>query len=110
MVLDYSGNTKGPAFEAMQESFITYILTFVCIILFVIPFKLHFIHILWNLRKLYIFVGIFVQPFHIGHIIIRLYRAACETGQFQLSAPKVQDKKFKKHQIQLLSALPPQDV
>ena len=99
MALDYSGNTKGLAFEAMQESFIMYILTFVCIILFAIPFKLHFIHILWNLRKLYIFVSIFVQPFHIGHIIIGLYQAAHETGQFQVPAPKVQDKKFKKHQI-----------
>ena len=99
MALDYSGNTKGPAFEAMQESFITYILTFVCIILFAIPFKLCFIHILWNLRKLYIFVGIFVQPFHIGHIIIGLYWAAHKTGQFQAPAPKAQDKKFKKDHL-----------
>ena len=99
MAPDYSVNTKGLAFEATQESFITYILTFACIILFAIPFKLHFVHILQNLRKLYILVSIFVQPFHIGHIIIRLYQAAHETGQFQVPAPKVQDKKFKKHQI-----------
>ena len=49
--------------------------------------------------QLYIFIGIFVQPLCIGHIIIGLYQAAPETGQFQAPAPKTQDKKLKKHQI-----------
>ena len=64
-----------------------------------IPFKIHFAHILWSLCQLYIFVGIFVQSLRIGHIIIGLYRAAHETGQFQVPVPKAQDKKLKKHQI-----------
>ena len=110
MAQDYSVNTKGPAFEATWEFLITYILTFVCIVLFTIPFKIHFAHILQNLRKLYIFVGIFVQPLHIGHIIIGLYRAAHETGQFQVPVPKTQDKKLKKHQIRPLLVLLPRDV
>ena len=54
---------------------------------------------------IYIFVDIFVQPLRIGHIIIRLYWAACETAQFQVPTPKAQDKKLKKHQIQPLSVL-----
>ena len=108
MAPDYSVNTKGPAFEATWESLITYIFTFACIILFMIPFKIHFAHILWNLCQLYIFVGIFVQPLRI--IIIGLYQAAHETGQFQAPAPKAQDKKVKKHQIRPLSVSPPQDV
>ena len=58
------------------------------------------IHICWH----------FFQPFHIGHITIGLYWVAHKTGQFQVPAPKIQDKKFKKHQIQPLSVLPPQDV
>ena len=99
MALDYSVNTKGLAFESTREFLIMYILTFVCIILFVIPFQIHFAHILWSLWQLYIFIGIFVQPLHIGHIIIGLYRAAHETGQFQVPTPKAQDKKLKKHQI-----------
>ena len=100
MALDYSVNTKGSAFKATQEFLITYILTFVCIILFMIPFKIHFAHILWNLCQLYIFVGIFVQPLHIGHIIIiGLYQATRETGQFQVPTPKTQVKKLKQHQI-----------
>ena len=95
MAPDYSVNTKGPAYESTQEFFITYILTFACAILFVIPFKIHFVHILRNLQQLYIFSGIFVQPLHIGHIIIGLYQAACKTGQFQAPVPKVQDNKPK---------------
>ena len=96
MALDYSVNTKGPALKLTWEFLITYILTFVCVILFVIPFKIHFVHILRNLRQLYIFTGIFVQPLRIGHIINGLYRAAHETGQFQVPVPKPQDNKSKK--------------
>ena len=96
MAPDYSVNTKGLALELTREFLITYILTFVCAILFMIPFKIHFVHILWNLHQLYIFTGIFVQPLHIGHIIIGLYQAAQETGQFQVPVPKPQDNKPKK--------------
>ena len=99
MAPDYSGNTKGLASKATWEFIITYILTFVCIVLFAIPLKIHFAHILWNFRQLHIFISIFVQPLCIGHIIIGLYRAAHETGQFQAPAPKTQDKKLKPHQI-----------
>ena len=95
---DYSVNTKGPAFKLTREFLITYILTFVCVILFVIPFKIHFVHILQNLHHLYIFTGIFVQPLCIGHIIIGLYWAARETGQFQVPVPKAQDNKPKTDQ------------
>ena len=72
-----------------------------------IPFKIHFVYILWNLHQLYIFTGIFLQPLHIGHIIIGLYQAAHETGQFQVPVPKAQDNKLKKYQQQPLSVLPP---
>ena len=97
MAQDYSGNTKGLALELTRKFLIPYILTFACAILFVIPFKVHFVHILWRLRQLYIFTGIFVQPLHIRHII-GLYWAACETGQFQAPVPKAQDNKPKKDQ------------
>ena len=93
MALDYSVNTQGPAFESTRDFLITYIITFACTILFVIPFKIHFVHILRNLRQSYIFTGIFVQPLRIGHIIIGLYWAARETGQFQMPMQKAQDNK-----------------
>ena len=82
MAPDYSVNTKGLAFEVTWEFIIMYILTFACIILFAIPFKIHFAHILQNLHQSHIFIGIFVQPLDIGHIIIRLYQATHKTGQF----------------------------
>ena len=110
MAPDYSANTKGPTLESTQQFLIMYILSFACVILFVIPFKIHFVHILRNLRQLYIFTSIFVQPLHIGHIIIRLYQAACEAGQFQVPMLKAQDNKPKKYRQQPLTVSLPQDV
>ena len=80
------------------------------IVLFAVPFKTYFIYILWNLRQLYVLVGIFLQPLCIGHKIIGLYRAAREIGKFQVPVPRTQEKKFKRHQIQLLLVSPPRDV
>ena len=110
MAPEYSVNTKGLALELTWEFLITYILTFACAILFVIPFKIHFVHILWNLHQLYVFTSIFVQPLCIGHIIIGLYRTARETRQFQAPVPKPQNNKPKKVRQQPLAIPPPQDV
>ena len=110
MALDYSVNTKGPAIEETQEFIIMYTLTFMFIVLFVVPFKTYFIYILRNLCQLYILIGIFLQPLCIGHKIIGLYWAAREVGKFQAPTPKTHAKKLKRHQVQLLSVSPPRDV
>ena len=110
MAPDYSANTKGPAIEETWEFIIMYTLTFMFIVLFATPFKTYFIYILWNLCQLYVLVGIFVQPFCIGHKIIGLYQAACEASKFQVPAPKTQERKLKKQQIRLLLVSPPPDV
>ena len=110
MAPDYNVNTKGLATEEIREFIITHILTFMFIVLFVVPFKTYFIYILRNLHQLYVLVGIFLQPLCIGHKIIGLYRAAHEAGKFQAPTPRTQEKKFKRHQIRLLSVSPPQDV
>ena len=107
MAPDYSVNTKGPAIEETWEFIITYILTFMFIVLFAIPFKTYFIYILWNLRQLYVPVSIFLQPLCIGHKIIGLYWADHEAGKFQVPVPNTQEKKLKRHQIRLLSILLP---
>ena len=52
--------------------------------------------VIWASHYVTIFTSIFVQPLHIGHTIIGLYRAAHETGQFQVPMPKAQDNKPKK--------------
>ena len=80
------------------------------IALFATPFKPYFIYILWNLHQLYVLVGIFLQPFCIGHKIIGLYRAAREAGKFQAPKLKTQEKKLKKQQIRFLSVSPPPDM
>ena len=97
MALDYSVNTEGPAIEETWEFIIMYTLTFMFIVLFAIPFKTYFIYILWNLRQLYILVGIFLQPLCIGHKIIGLYWAAPEASKLQAPVPKTQEKKLKRH-------------
>ena len=109
MAPDCSGNTTGLAFESAQEFLITYFLTFACVILFVIPFKVHFAHILQKLPQLYTFTSIFVQFFRVGNIIIGLYRAVHESGHFQAPVPKTQDNKCAKDQQQPLAVPPLKD-
>ena len=104
-----SGNTTGPAFVATQEFLITYCLTFVCFILFVVPFKVHFVDISQKLLQLHTFTGIFVQTFHVWNIIIGLYWAAHECRHFQVPMPKSQKVKCAEDQQLLLSAPPPKD-
>ena len=98
MAPDYSVNTKGLAIEETWEFIITYILTFMFIVLFVIPFKTYFIYIIRNLHQLYVLIGILLQPLCIGHKIVGLYWAACEGGKFWVPMPKTQEKKLKRHQ------------
>ena len=109
MAPDCSGNTTGLAFEATQEFLITYCLTFVCFILFVVPFKVHFVDISQKLLQLHIFTGISVQTFHIGNIIIRLYWAARECGHFQAPVPKTHEHKRTEVQQRPLSVPLPKD-
>ena len=80
-----------------------------CFILFVVPFRLHFIDISWKLLRLHIFTGIFVQTFCVWNIIIGLYRAARECGHFQVPMPKSQKDKCTQDQQLLLSVPPPKD-
>ena len=109
MATDCSGNTTGLAFKATQEFLITYCLTFVCFILFVVPFKVHFIDISWKLLRLHTFTGISVQTFHVWNIIIGLYWAAHECRHFQAPVPKTQEDKCPKDQQLPLSVPPPKD-
>ena len=104
MAWDCSGNTTGLAFEATQEFLITYCLTFVCFILFVVPFKVHFANISRKLLRLHLFT-----TFCIRNIIIGLYGAARECGHFQLPVPKTQEYNHVKDQHQPLSVPPPKD-
>ena len=109
MAPDCARNTTGPAFVVTQEFLVTYCLTFVCFILFVVPFRVHFIDISQKLFQLHIFTGIFVKTFCIWNITIGLYRAAHECGHFQVPTPKLQKDKCAQDQQQLQSVPPPKD-
>ena len=109
MAPDCGRNTTGPAFSATQEFLVTYCLTFVFFILFVVPFRVHFIDISWKLLRLHIFTGIFVKTFCAWNIIIGLYRAAHECGHFQVPMPKLQKDKCTQDQQLLQSVSPPKD-
>ena len=109
MAPDCAHNMTGPAFVATQEFLVTYCLTFVCFILFVVPFRVHFIDISRKLLQLHIFTGIFVKTFCIWNIIIGLYRAVHECGHFQAPVPKLQKDKCAQDQQRLQSVPPPKD-
>ena len=86
-----------------------YCLTFVFFILFVVPFRVHFIDISQKLLRLNIFTGIFVKTFCVWNIIIGLYWAAHECGHFQAPVPKLQKEKCAQDQQPLQSAPPSKD-
>ena len=109
IALDCGHNTTGLAFIATQEFLVTYCLTFVFFILFVVPFRVHFFDISWKLLHLYIFTGIFVKTFCIWNIIIRLYQAAHECGHIQVPVPKLQKDKCAQDKQLLQSVPPPKD-
>ena len=99
----------GPAFIATQEFLVTYCLSFVFFILFVVQFRVHFIDISWKLLCLHIFTSIFMQTFCVWNIIIGLYQAAHECGHFQVPVPKLQKDKCALDQQLLQSVPPPRD-
>ena len=109
MATDCSGNTTGLEFVVTQEFLVTYCLTFVFFILFVVPFRVHFIDISWKLLRLHIFTGIFVKTFCIWNIIIGLYWASRECRYFQVPMPKSQKDKCAEDQQLLLSVPPPKN-
>ena len=109
MALGCCRNTTGPAFIATQEFLVTYCLTFVFFILFVVPFKVHFVDIPWKLLCLHISTGIFMKTFCVWNIIIRLYQAARECGHFQVPMSKLQKDKCAQNQQLLQSVPPPKD-
>ena len=109
MASDCSHNTTGPAFSATWEFLVTYCLTFVFFILFVVPFRVHFVDISWKLLHLHIFTGIFIKTFCAWNIIIGLYWAALECGNFQAPVPKLQKDKRAQDQQLLQSVSPPKD-
>ena len=109
MALDCTCNTTGWAFIATQEFLVTYCITFVYFLLFVVPFRVQLVDTLHKVFCFDIFTGIFMKLFCIWNIILRLYRVAHECGHSQVPEPKLHKEKHEQDQQPLQSALPPKD-
>ena len=109
MALDCSSNTTGPAITIAQEFFVMYCITFVFLLLCVVPFRVQLVTSCDTLCKLHcfnIFTGVFVKIFHIWNIITGLYWVACQSGHFQAPMPKIKRDKRELNQ-QPLHSVPP---
>ena len=109
MALDCTHNTTGLAFIAIQESFVTYCITFVFFLLYIVPFRVQLVDISCNLLCFDIFTGIFVKILCIWNVILGLYWAVCECGHSPVPVLKLHKEKREQDQEPLQSALPPKD-
>ena len=109
MAPDCAHNTTGPAFIATQEFFVTYCITFVYLLLCMVPFRVQLVDTLHKLLHLDIFTGIFVKIFCVWNIILGLYRVPLEYGHSQAPKPKLYKEKHEQDQQPLQSALPLKD-
>ena len=109
MALDCAHNTTGPAFIATQEFFVTYCITFVFILLCIVPFRVQLVNISCKLLCFDIFTSIFAKILCVWNTILGLYQVACECGHSQVPVPKLHKKKCEQDQQPLHSAPPPKD-
>ena len=109
MALDCGLNTTGLASTRAQEFFVTYCITFIFLLLFLVPFRVQLVNILHKLLCFNIFTGIFVNIFCNWNIIIGLYQVAHQCGHSQAPMPKLKKDKCELNQQPLQFALPPID-
>ena len=109
MAPDFGCDTTGRAFVASQEYLVMYGLTFVFFILYVVPFRVHFINILQNLLHLNIFTGFFTKTLCVWNIILGLHQAVHDCGHSLAPAQKLPKEKCNQDQKPLQSTPPPKD-
>ena len=109
MAPDCNSNTTGSAITTTQEFFVMYCITFVFLLLCVVPFRVQLVTGCDTLHKLHcfnIFAGVFVKIFRIWNIITGLYWVAHQSGHFQAPVLKIKRDKRELNQQPLQSALP----
>ena len=106
MAPDCSLNTTGPAITTVQEFSVTYCITFIFLLLFLVPFRVQLVDSLHKLLCFNIFTSIFMKIFCIWNIIIGLYRVACQCGHSQAPMPKLKRDKCELNHQPLQSTLP----
>ena len=106
MALDCGHNTTGSAITTAQEFFVMYCITFIFLLLCLVPFRVQLIDNLHKLLCFNIFTGIFVKMFCIWNIIIGLYQVAHQCGHYQAPVPKLKMDKRKLNYKPIQSAPP----
>ena len=97
MAPDCVFNTTGPAITTAQGCFVMYCITFMFLLLCLVPFRVQLVTGSDNLHKLHcfnIFTSVFVKIFCIWNIITGLYRVAHQSGHSQ--APMLKLKRDKR--------------
>ena len=111
MAPDCGFNITGLAITTIQGFFITYCITFMFLLLCLVPFWVHSVTSYDNLRKLHFamfFTGVFVKILCVLNIITGLYRVAHQCRHLQAPVPKLKRNKSKLNQRPIQSA-PPTD-
>ena len=107
MAPDCGLNITGPAITTAQGFFVMDCITFTFLLLCFVPFRVQLVTGCDNLHKLHcfnIFTGVFVNIFHIGNIIARLYQVAHQCGHFLVPVLKLKRDKHKLNQKPIQSA------
>ena len=109
MALDCGFNITGLAITTAQGFFVMYCITFMFLLLCLVPFQVQLVTGCDKLHKLHcfnIFTGVFVKIFCIWNIITGLYRVAHQCRHYQAPVPKLKMDKCKLNQKPIQSAPP----
>ena len=109
MALDCGFNITGLASNMVQGFFVTYCITFMFLLLCLIPFWVQLVTICDKLHKLHffnIFTGVFTKILCALNIATGLYRVAHQCRHFQAPVPKLKRDKHELNQ-KLVQSAPP---
>ena len=107
MAPDCGFNITGPASNTVPGFFVMYCITFMFLLLCLVPFWVQLVTGCDKLRKLHfskIFTGVFMKIFCVLNIAIGLYWVACQCRHFQAPVPKLKRDKHKLNQKPTQSA------
>ena len=109
MALDCGLNITGPASNTVQGFFITYRITFMFLLLCLVPFQVQLVTGCDKLHKIHfskIFTGVFTKILCVLNIAAGLYWVAHQCRHFQAPVPKLKRNKCKLNQKATQSAPP----
>ena len=109
MAPDCGRNITSPAITTAQGFFVTYCITYMFLLLCLVPFRVQLVTSCDNLHKSHcfnIYIGVFVKMFCIWNIITGLYRVTSQCGHFPAPMLKLKRDKREVNQKPIQSAPP----